>query len=253
MSKTYYSNPRVLDGASTPPEFGLHDTATALEGMKVGTRIRDGERTFFLAKAGAALDAGKLLESAVFGGAATAAQVDLTVAAGAVGDTTITVTVANSQAKDLFAEGYVSIVSDTNAHGAGQNFKVKSHAALTATALPLEVYDGVGLAFTADCKASLQVNPFMNVKETAVTTAVGFPVGVPLVDVASGSYFWCQTWGPATVWTSSTVTKDSRMDRSLTAGQSVTRGANTVVSAIGNSIQAGSANDYPLMNLTLFP
>jgi hypothetical protein len=226
------------------------------QNYRLGTRLPLGDRVFHYASAGAALDQGYLLESAALGGATTTAQIDLTIATAAVaGDSTLTVTSkTTAQAANLFAEGYVSIVSGTNAQGSGVAYRIKSHPAIGAAGnVVLTLYDEIAKAITVDCKASLCANLWRAVKQTAVTTAVGMPVGVPLIDVTSAYYFWCQTWGPCSVLTGSTVVVDSAIIRGLEAGESDIQGTNGITPEIGYSIEAGADGDLPLTYLRIAP
>lgn len=231
-------------------------TESATQGPRIGTRLWLGERTFHYAHAAAAIDRGQMLEGSALGGADTTAQIDLAIpTAIVVGQGSIIVTtLTTAQVKDRFAEGYLTIVSDTIAHGAGQTFKIKGHPAVGAGgALEVELYDEVAVAITTDCKASLTVNMWELVKETAVTTAVGMPVGVSLVSVTSDYYFWCQTWGPIGTLTGSTVIVDSALIRGLEAGEADIQTTNGITPEVGFSIEAGADGDYPLSFLTICP
>jgi hypothetical protein len=222
---------------------------------RIGERLVIGDRVFRYASAGGALNPGSLLASATLGGALTTAQVDLVVAAATAGDTTLTVTTGTTaQPKDRFKDGYVTVVSDTVAHGAGQSFKIKSHPAQTAAgAIVLTLYDAIPFAITADCRVSMTANLWARVIETPVTTATGTPCGVPLVAVTSGYFFWCQTWGPCSLKVAGTVVCDSVLRRSLTAASADIGGANDLTAQIGLAIENGSSSDWPLSFLQIAP
>ncbi len=244
-------------GISYDVRMPAHDVYTESETQKhtLGMRLQLGDRVFRYASSGAALSQGFLLESATVGGAATTAQIDLAVTAAVAGQTTLTVTtLTTAQTLNLFAEGYATVVSDTNAHGAGVAYRIKSHPVQTAAgSLVITLYDPIAKAITADCKVSLHTNLWKAVKHTAVTTAVGMPVGVPLIDVTSAYYFWCQTWGPAAVLTHSNVIVDSAMCRGLVEGRSIIQAAAGITPEIGYSIEAAAAADYPLTYLMIAP
>ena len=224
--------------------------------LPLGTRLVLGDRVFRYASAGAALDQGYLLESAALGGATTTAQIDLTIVTALVaGDTTVNVTTkTTAQAKNLFAEGYLSIVSDTNTNGAGVAYKIKSHpAADVGGNCLITLYDPIVKAVTTGCAASLHANMYKSVKQTAASTAVGMPIGVSLIDVTSAYYFWAQTWGPAAVLTGSSVVVDSAIIRSLADGESGIQTANGITPEIGYSMEAGGNGDFPLTYLRIAP
>ena len=222
---------------------------------RLGERLILGDRVFHYASAGAALDQGYLLEAAILGGAVTTAQVDLVNAAAAVGDKTLTLTTGTTaQTKDRFRDGYASVVSDTNAHGAGVMYKIKSHPGQAAAgALVFTLYDAIVKAITTDCRISLTANLWARVKQTAVTTAVGMPVGVSLIDVTSEYYFWCQTWGPVSMLTGSTQLVDSALIRGLEDGESDIQATNGITPEIGYAIEGGSDTDFPLSYLRIAP
>ena len=240
-------------GITMPAQHIYEESETLLH--PVGERLQVGGRTFIYALAGAALDQGYLLESAEKGGAVTTEQIDCTLGAVAAGADTITLTTkTTAQTKNLYANGWLSIVSDTNAHGAGVAYEIASHPAQTAAgALVFTLKDQVYKAITTDCKGSLCTNLWYKVKQTAVTTAVGMPVGVSLIDVTSGYYFWCQTWGPAAVLTGSTALVDSAIIRGLEDGESDIQATAGITPEIGYGIQGGSDGDFPLMYLRICP
>ena len=245
---------RNADIGATMVAQSIHEESEAQK-HKLGERLVLGDRVFRYAKAGAALDQGFLLESAELGGALTTAQIDLAVAAAAVGDKTITVTtLTTAQTVNRFAEGYASIVSDTNAHGAGVAYKIRSHPVQSAAgALVLTLYDEVHKAITTDCKVSLCTSLYYAVKQTADSTAVGMPMGVSLIDVQSAYFFWAQTWGPAAVLTGSNAIVDSAIIRGLEDGESDIQGTAGITPEIGYAIEAGADGDFPLMFLRIAP
>lgn len=240
-------------GVTMPPQNIYNESEDQL--LPLGKRLVLGDRVFHYASAGAALDQGYLLESATLAGAVTTAQIDLAVAAVAVGATSMTVTTGTTaQTANRFQDGYASVVSDTNAHGAGVAYKIRSHLGQAAAgSLVIMLYDEVVKAITTDCKISLCANLWARVKQTAVTTAVGMPVGVPLIDVTSAYFFWCQTWGPCAVLTGSNAVVDSALIRGLEDGESDIQATNGITPEIGYGIEAGADGDFPLMYLRIAP
>lgn len=241
-------------GVAMPSQDIYAENAT--QQLPLGTRLVLGDRVFRYASAGAALDQGYLLESAVIGGATSTAQIDLDIVTALVaGDTTVNVTTkTTAQAKNLFAEGYLTIVSDTNANGAGVAYKIKSHPAADAAGNCLiTLYDPIVKAVTTDCKSSLHTNLFKSVKQTADSAALGMPIGVPLIDVTSAYYFWAQTWGPAAVLTGSNVTVNSAIIRGLEVGESDIQATDGMTPEIGYAMEVGADQDFPLTYLRIAP
>jgi len=240
-------------GSSIPPQNIYEESATPL--IPVGTRLQLGDRVFRYSSAGAAINQGWLLASAPLGGAVTTAQIDLAVAAAVAGQDYLTVTtLTTAQTANRFADGWATVVSDTNAHGAGVAYRIKSHPTQAAAGpLKITLYDDIYKAVTADCKVSLTANLWARTVHTPATTAAGMPVGVSLIDVTSTYYFWCQTWGPAALLTGSTCTVDSSLIRGLTEGRSNIQTANGLTAQIAMSIEAGTDGDFPLSYLMIAP
>jgi len=162
--------------------------------LPLGTRIalRDG-RVFHYAKAGAAaLSPGKLV-----GSPCTPVQEETLTVAVAAGSTTVTF--SNGTGSDISADTYNEgwlVVNDGT--GVGQMFKIKDHPAITngSTGL-ITLYDQVVTALDTTSDIMLVPNIFSSV--TLNPDQVRKTIGVPLVSVTANYYFWCQTWGPATV------------------------------------------------------
>jgi len=160
---------------------------------KLGERLPlpDG-RVFYYAKAGEALTAGKLCSAQVD----TDAEDTVTVAHPA-GTTEVTITAASAITKDQYKEGYLIVDEGTDA---GSIYKIKSNEAIASGSTgTVTLYDGLVTAWsTSDTDITLVTNLFYKV-QLANTDQIELPLGVPLIDVTSGYYFWLQTWGVAPV------------------------------------------------------
>ena len=187
------------DFGATAIAQDIYDQSTTQK-HRLGERLVLGDRVFRYCSAGAALIAGQLCESAAFGGALTTIQTNLTVAtAGSVGTRTVVVTtVTDAVAVNLYADGYLTTYDGSAAQGVGQSYRIKSHPVLAAAGnLTLTLYDDIVVEISTSAKVNLISNPYKAVKVSAASAPVGYPVGIPLVVIASGSYGWVQTWGPA--------------------------------------------------------
>jgi len=194
----------------------------------LGERLQIGNRVFYYASAGEALVAGMLCESAAFGGSSATIQTNLTVptvtdGSNAAGQNKVTVTLATDAAVvGLYNDGYLSVYDGTAATGMGQTYRIKTSAVATAGgALKLTLYDDLVILLTAGtAKVNLITNEYKAIK-TSAANPVGFPVGVPLIVVASGSYGWVQTWGPVCGLLGGTApTNETGLQRSTsTAGE----------------------------------
>jgi hypothetical protein len=169
-------------------------------------------RLFRYAKAGSsAITAGKLQ----LGPARKTNHDNIAVAAAAaIGATQVTVTLgATAATANEYAEGYL-VLSD--ATGEGTTYVIKSHPAADASAsLVLTLDEPLKEALTTSSEACLVHNRFNACVEGTVQ-AGGIVVGVPLVDVAAGSYFWAQVWGVAAVLSD----ENGTVNRSVTVGSS---------------------------------
>ena len=152
-------------------------------------QTQDG-RKFRYCKAGELLIAGESLQ-----GPDEEVEVDLTVAAGSLGDQFITLTAKGTEAEDFYKEGYIWI----NLPGSTKVrlYQVKSHLVLAiAAGNIINLVDDAGTqeAMVGDEEATLQANPFDGVITNDGTTGAGF-AGVACEDIASASFGWVQTGG----------------------------------------------------------
>jgi len=161
----------------------------------VGTRLQLGDRTFYYAKAGEALVAGGLVQSAAKGGATTLQTYCAVSTAGTVGGKTVTVTIASDTlTANQFKDGFLITDAGSAVQGGGQCYKIKSHPAGSGN-VTFTLYDKQVVAISTNAKVSLVANKYRGVIRAPATTATGIPVGVPLIAVTSAYYFWLQTWG----------------------------------------------------------
>ena len=147
-------------------------------------------RKFRYAKAGELLVAGESLQ-----GPDEEVEVDLTVAAGSLGDQFINVTGKGTEAKDFYVDGTICITLP----GATQVrlYKIASHLVLAIDAgHKIYITDSRGTqeAMAGDEKAVIQANPFDGVKTNTGGVDSGF-AGIAVEDIASASYGWVQTGG----------------------------------------------------------
>lgn len=238
-----------INNAELAPNLVAQDIydISATQKHPLGTRLVLGERVFRYSLAGAsALVAGKLNESAAFGGSLSAIQETLAVpTAVAVGSSTVGVTtLTDATVANLYADGYLTVYDGAVADGVGQTYKIKSHPATTAAGLlTLTLYDDLVVALTTSAKVSLCANLYRKVLTSAVTTPVGAPTGVSLVAVTAAYYFWQQTWGPVCVLADGTWTLNTPLARSA-----ATAGAVDICAAGGVGIVL-----YPVLGYALEP
>ena len=138
-----------------------------------------------------ALVAGNLLQAQA---EATDSQA-LAVAAAAVGDTSVVTTTTLTVTADEFADGYLVV---TVTPGLGHTYRIKGHAAATAAALTVNLYDPIEIALTTSSRIDLVHNPYNRVVQNP-TTATSGPIGVAFIAAAVDTYTWIQTHGVADV------------------------------------------------------
>jgi hypothetical protein len=186
---------------------------------KIGTRMQlaDG-RVFYYCEAGGALTVGKLVQAVL----PTAAFDICALSTEAVGSKEIGVTPNGSPsvAANDFAEGYVVIHTGTT--GSGQCRKISSHTASPGddSEFTLNLYDPFTAIINADATGEVIRNPFKDV--THLGDATGTGVGVPLVNIASGSFGWLQTYGECALLAGSAGEINAALQCAATAGEVIT-------------------------------
>lgn len=226
---------------------------------KVGTRLQlsDG-RVFHYAKNGAvALADGVLLQ----GAAPAANHLNCALAAdAAVGDTKVKVTLgATETTLNEYAEGFLSF---NDVAPEGTYYKISSHLAADASAAVwINLYDPLWKAATTSSEVTLTKNPYDG---ALIAPNGGFsqiPIGVALIDVTIGYYFWCQTWGPCNVLAQGTIVIAQRVGLGGTADGAVgpmalTEGTpNTGLGQpeVGYCMRVNASTEYALIFLRLAP
>ena len=214
---------------------GIYDVSTTAI-LPVGTRasLTDG-RVFYYSRSTSAtpLAAGYLTSAEV----ASVDMDDLVTGTTVVGDTSISMTPVGTKtwALNELAEGYFCYATGTT--GDGISYKIKSNPVTVATTeFTIELYDGLAIAGSADAKATVAKNPWMD-PVVCPSSAEGMLTGVPQITVPDGSsnaqYYWNQTWGMAGVVAGdSTTIGEAVMADTTTAGE-------TLVIATAAGPQAG--------------
>ena len=178
-------------------------STTESRGITIGTKglMPDG-RVFWYSKAGEAITAGLLCQNSIAIGNHDS---DLVTAATAAGASSIVITVGGTAVTADQYKGGTVYVND-NA-GQGQSFRIATHAAVSSSGdftVPLEGKQTVKTALTASSECGLKANPY-NGTLIYNTTPDGIPTGFTPTDVASGAYFWQQTYGDAALLVNGTV------------------------------------------------
>lgn len=230
---------------------GLADRSAGIH--TVGTRavLPDGRVYRYARSTGAAIVAGKLLQTPD----QDAQNSDLAVGTEVLGSTTLTVTLGSTAAVEgEFAGGYAITNSGTLA--AGLALGIASHPAAAASAsLVLTLSAPNPVLFHADTTVTLLKNPWGDVIISGANQD-HFACGVAPIAIPAGTtnaqFFWCQTWGPAAVWQDAATANGSVVTSGTTAGQVEIRGADGD-QAVGQLFEAGVDGDYSPTFLTIAP
>ena len=185
------------------------------------------ERRFRYALAGELLVCGESLQ-----GPDEEVEVDLTVAAGSLADQFISVTGKGTEAANFYKDGYICITLPGSTQV--RLYQVASHALLAVSAghkITITDSRGTQNALIGDEEATLQANPWSNIKTNTGSADAGF-AGIAVEDIASASYGWVQTGGPC-VASAATAMAES--------------GALTAVSASAGKVDVVGADTEPII------
>ncbi len=220
---------------------GLYQVSTTKK-EEVGAvrRLRDG-RTFRYAKASAALVAGKMCVATL----ADAGWLHQACPAAAAGSTrlVLTVTAGGTLAEGQLENGLFIVAKGATADSApeGYQYEIAWNSALAATdtSLVIVLKEPLVQALTTSDYFRIQPNLWAAVTQANGASSAGIasqvPVGVPLVNVPSGSYCWLLTKGlgagrlkPRKAMTVMTVYPGQRLMLSVSGGY-LTPGSMTTV------------------------
>ena len=200
--------------------------------------VTQDQRRFRYVKAGELLLVGETLQ-----GPDEEVEVDLTVAAGTIADQFISLTGKGTEAANTYAEGYIylSIPGSSSC----RMYQVASHLVLAISAgHKIFITDSRGTqeAIVGDEEATLQKNPWKDIKSNTGAADAGF-AGIAVEDIASGSYGWVQTGGPAIARCDTAVAEGVSVTAvSATASELALTGASTE-SVVGYVIRGATGTD----------
>ena len=205
----------------------------------------DGRR-FRYAKVGAtALVPGKLYQNV----AETTAIEDLTPAAAAIGDTTITITSSVTLTANQLAGGYAVI---TVTPGQGYQYKIKSNPAVTSAGVTITLEDPINIALTTSSRVDLIPSQYASIVVNP-TSATGSVVGAAVYPVAAGEYGWIQVSGPCALLADGAITVGTNVIASNAVAGAVEPGADAadLQAYVGSAITGIADTQYGLINLHL--
>lgn len=203
----------------------------------------DGRYYRFCLAGGTALVPGKLQQSIAED---TSNWENLSIAAAAVGATSITTTSTVTLAVNLLANGYVMV---TTSNGAGYQYQIGSHAVAAGAVVTFNIVDPIVVALTTSSKIDAIPSPYMNLVVNP-TAASGLPVGVAVAATPASYYGWVQTRGPAVVLADGTVTVGTSVCASNGTAGAVEATAG-VQALVGTAITGIATTEYGAINLNI--
>lgn len=214
-------------------------SSSATQRHQLGSRfVTSDGRVFRYCLAGASnLVAGNVIQAS----AQITNHQQLTPAAAAIGDRSITVTLGATLASvNQYAEGWAII--DTTP-GEGYAYPISGHLAAAQSAavvLNLPADSRVQVALTTSSRVSLQRNPYAGVIQSPVTTLTGAVVGVAVYPITAAQYGWVQTHGPGAVLIAGTPGVGlAVVVPGTAAGAVVIDGAATATKVVGSMMVTG--------------
>lgn len=239
MATLLTSDPQVV----AQPLF----SSSSVQLHNLGERVTSPDgRSFRYAKCGGtALVPGKLYQAP----AQVTNHQDLTPAAAAIGDTSVTVTLgATAATANQYAGGYLVI---TVTPGQGYSYLISSHpAADSAATLVLTLADPIQVALTTSSRCDLVSNPYRAVIINP-TTASSCVAGAAVYPVAASEFGWLQVGGVAPLLIDDqTVTVGTNIAASNQAAGAV-EPATGVQQIIGRAVTGGATTEYVAVELLL--
>jgi len=239
---------KITSNPSTSPNSDIF-LASATQEMDLGAKFvtSDGS-TYRYVKVGAtATVAGKLYD----GPAEVANHQNIAVVTGALGATSITVTLgATAATLNQYAGGYVVVNDDA---GQGYTYQIKSHPAADASAslvLTLEDDQKIQVVLTTSSQVTLVPNQYNGIIIHA-STETGMPVGVATDIITAGYYGFIKTRGTVSLLQDASagdiggsVAASTTTDGTGTAGTGV-------LAPIGFYLATGVSTEYNPVFLTL--
>lgn len=184
---------------AVPIDQSIYEESTTQK-APLGTKLVVGDRVFRYCKAGSGqlgVKAGKIACTIAPPGTHGGTFVSFAVAT--TGANIIYATIgATVGAVNTYAEGFVVFGGGTRA---GEVYKIKAQglgdASTGLTNVPITLYDPIIGTVTATSLGALQMNRYICAVRTAATA--GDAIGVAMIDVTEGNFFWAQSKGPGAV------------------------------------------------------
>lgn len=170
-------------------------TTSSTQGTDLGALATTGDGRYFryFLNGGVTTVVGKVYQGPAEDATNQSPAGGLSVAAAAIGATSVTTTTTVTLAANLLAGGFMSVAISS---GLGQNLKIKGNTAATAAVTTFTLEDPLAVALTTSSKIVVHKNPYDGCV-VAPGTLTAAPVGVSPFAVTNAQYGWMQTHGPA--------------------------------------------------------
>ena len=235
--------------AQVSPTAGTVPYTTQIPDLGVRSVTGDGREFRYVSAGASALIVGQLHQAA----APQSNYVDVTAIAVAAGATsaTLTVSTGTAVAANQFAGGYYQTYG-TVANGGGQNIKISSNTAVSAsgTSITIGFDEPVAVAITTSATVNI-IPPAYAAVIQVPATVTGKVVGVAVGALAATYYGWVQTRGV----TNALIAGTPAIGTGLSAPNSGTAGALQVTAAtlmdIATNLKTGVDGRYGPVDLNI--
>ena len=236
---------------SVPLIFGadlLSNSSTQLMDVGCYAETTDGRGyRYALVGAAAATVAGKVYQGKALDATNDQVSGGISVAAAAIGATSVTTTSTLTWTENEFAGGYMAVVVTP---GQGYTYRIKGNTAAAAAVGTFYLDDPIQIALTTSSKIIVVQNTYKGIVIEPGTPTAAI-AGVPNSIITAEYYGWVQTKGPCSVLFTGTGVAGCAVG-SLQGGTSgSTAPAIAVTNIIGYHMATGITSEYAMVHLTL--
>jgi hypothetical protein len=177
-----------------PVDQGIFEESTTMK-CRLGTRLAVGDKVFHYSRLSTSANVlqGDLLCATVPIASHLSGMLTISVQTAGATFLTCSASAGNEFRANQYAEGYVTVAS-TGLAGGGIQLRIRSHT--SGAQVPFYTYDTLPEAVAA---GPAVLTPCIYNGVLQGNSPADLPVGVAPVDVTAGNYFWLQTWGLASI------------------------------------------------------
>lgn len=242
------TNQSQLTGPVVIASQGIfQESSSQLHSIGAYVQTNDG-RGFRYTKVGAtATVAGKVYQGPALDATNQQPSGGLSVAAAAIGDTSVVTTTTVTLAANLLAGGYLAVVVTP---GQGYTYRIQGNTVAAGAVTTFTLDDPIQVALTTSSKVIVCQNPYNGVVIEPGTPTAKI-VGVAPTIITASYFGWLQTRGPASVLFTGTGVA-GKVVGSLSGGTSGSMAPAIAATNIGGEHMAtGISGEYSLVYLTI--